>query len=181
MVFPARRLTAALALLLAGPVWPQQGHGWIDVPFVKQRGDGCGAASASMVMQYWRLQGYDVDLAAADASTIYNALYSDELQGIAASRLREYLDSHGFRTFIFEAQWQDLRHHVSQGRPLIVCLQESKRLHYVVAVGLDEQEGLVLLNDPSRRKLTKMDRGDFISAWKATGNRSLLALPQANP
>ena len=27
---------------------------WLDVPFVKQEKDGCGAASIAMVMQYWR-------------------------------------------------------------------------------------------------------------------------------
>jgi Papain-like cysteine protease AvrRpt2 len=29
---------------------------WLDVPFVKQEKDGCGAASIAMVMQYWRRQ-----------------------------------------------------------------------------------------------------------------------------
>ncbi len=27
---------------------------WLDVPFVKQEKDGCGAASIAMVMQYWQ-------------------------------------------------------------------------------------------------------------------------------
>src|ERR1043165_5812507 len=26
---------------------------WLDVPFIKQEKDGCGAASIAMVMQYW--------------------------------------------------------------------------------------------------------------------------------
>ena len=26
---------------------------WLDVPFVPQQKDGCGAASIAMVMQYW--------------------------------------------------------------------------------------------------------------------------------
>ncbi len=29
---------------------------WLDVPFVKQEKDGCGAASIAMVIQYWRMQ-----------------------------------------------------------------------------------------------------------------------------
>ena len=29
---------------------------WLDVPFVKQEKDGCGAASIAMVMQYWQAQ-----------------------------------------------------------------------------------------------------------------------------
>jgi len=30
---------------------------WLDIPFVKQEKDGCGAASIAMVMQYWQQRG----------------------------------------------------------------------------------------------------------------------------
>ena len=36
---------------LAGAIGPP--GVWLDVPFIKQEKDGCGAASISMVMQYW--------------------------------------------------------------------------------------------------------------------------------
>ena len=29
---------------------------WLDVPFVKQSRDGCGAASIDMITQYWSRQ-----------------------------------------------------------------------------------------------------------------------------
>ena len=29
---------------------------WLDVPFVKQEKNGCGAASIAMVMQFWQRQ-----------------------------------------------------------------------------------------------------------------------------
>jgi hypothetical protein len=35
-----------------------------------------------------------------------------------------------------------------------------------------------LLNDPARRKLLKQDRSDFEKEWSATGQWTLLALPQ---
>ena len=60
---------------------------WIDVPFVKQERNGCGAASVAMVMQYWqRHQGTAADKA-ADASDIQRVLYSEKGHGIYASDL----------------------------------------------------------------------------------------------
>ena len=48
------RVRLAWALRLC---WPRTFAGvWLDVPFVKQEKDGCGAASIAMVMQYWQAQ-----------------------------------------------------------------------------------------------------------------------------
>ncbi|PYU98718.1 MAG: hypothetical protein DMG26_17970, partial [Acidobacteria bacterium] len=66
-----------------------------------------------------------------------------------------------------------------KGRPLIVCLRENSRPpHYVVVTGLDGQQGFVLVNDPARRKLLKLDRTGFEEGWSATQNWTLLALPR---
>ena len=45
-----------------------------------------------------------------------------------------------------------------------------------LVTGLDQN--IVLVNDPARRKLLKLRRSDFETAWKATDNWTLLALPQ---
>ena len=53
---------------------------WLDVPFVKQEKNACGAASIAMVMQYW--QRKQAGSAAVPApSEIQRAIYSDEEQG----------------------------------------------------------------------------------------------------
>jgi len=144
---------------------------WLDVPFVKQEKGGCGAASISMVMQYWGRED-------AAAGGIQKALYNRRAGGILASDMQRYLDGHGFRTFTFEGGWQDLETHLSKGRPLIVCLKEGIARHYVVVAGLNPRENVVRLNDPAQRKLTKLDRGEFEKAWTAGGNWTLLALPE---
>src|SRR4029434_1062007 len=67
--------------------------------------------------------------------------------------------------------------------PLIVALKPSEAgapLHYVVVAGLDQQAGLVLLNDPARRKLLKQDRADFEKQWSGVNKWTLLALPQSD-
>ena len=151
---------------------------WLDVPFVKQERNGCGAASVAMVMKYWQRQQGEVP--DADAETIQRALYSQRAHGIYASDLESYFASHGFRAFAFKAQWEDLKTQLEKGRPLIVALKpvSGAELHYVVVVGLDWEQDLVLVNDPAERKLLKQDRARFEEEWKEAGNWTLLAVPQ---
>ena len=79
---------------------------WLDVPFVKQEKNACGAASIAMVMQYWqRQQGQQPNV---DAERIQRALYSKDAHGIYASDLEHYFQQHGFRTFAFRGEWSDL-------------------------------------------------------------------------
>ena len=154
---------------------------WLDVPFVKQQKNGCGAASIAMVMQYWQRQQGQAPGEGADAKRIQRALYSPRARGTYASTLEQYLHNHGFRTFAFRGDWNDLNEHLAKGRPLIVALKPAAGgvpLHYVVVAGLDGEQGLVLVNDPAGRKLLKQERSDFEKKWNAAGNWTLLAVPQ---
>lgn len=162
---------------------------WLDVPFIPQEKDGCGAASAAMVMQYWFKQQSKPVSAAAQAAEIQHALYSREAHGIRASDLERYFEAHGFRTFVFQGTQDDLKHHLEKGRPLIAALkpaggilEKSTELHYVVVVGLDEvqdsRQAGVLLNDPAQRKLLRQSWPAFRKQWSAAGNWLLLALPE---
>jgi uncharacterized protein YvpB len=155
---------------------------WLDVPFVKQEKNGCGAASIAMVMQYWiRQEGRQADGSAANAIDIQRALYDPGANGIYASAMEHYFQKHRFRTFSFRGEWSDIHRHIVKGRPLIVALKPpgaDGSLHYVVVAGLDRERELVLLNDPAQRKLLKQDRSGFEKQWSATKNWTLLALPQ---
>jgi uncharacterized protein YvpB len=152
---------------------------WLDVPFVKQIKEGCGAASIAMVMQYWSRQSPDKP--AINANEIYKILYSKEGHGIYASDLEAYFQEHGFITFTFRGEWDDLRQHLEKGRPLLVALKPAagQPLHYVVVTGMDWQKKLVLLNDPAQRKLLKQDKSSFEREWSAAEKWTLLALPQS--
>jgi predicted double-glycine peptidase len=154
---------------------------WLDVPFVKQEKDGCGAASVAMVMQYWFKRQGRADGASVDAAEIYRALYEPDARGVYASAMERYFKQRGFNTFAFRGEWEDLQNHLRKGRPLIVALKPPETgapLHYVVVAGLDPPAGLVLLNDPARRKLLKQDRADFEKQWSGVNKWTLLALPQ---
>ena len=163
---------------LAVAAWPA--GLWLDVPFVKQEKEGCGAASIAMVMQYWQRQQNKAPNDESDPRKIQQSLYSKQAHGIYASDAEMYLRQHGFRTFAFQGQWDDLRQHLAKGRPLIVALKPrsgNAPLHYVVAAGLDREPELVLVNDPAARKLLKQARSGFEREWKGAGNWTLLAIP----
>lgn len=154
---------------------------WLDVPFVKQEKNACGAASVAMVMQFWQQQRGLSPSADADEGQIQLALYSSKAHGIYASDLQKYFHEHGYEAFAFQGQREDLRQHLGKGRPLIVALKPTPGapLHYAVVAGLDQEQNLVLLNDPAQRKLMKQDLASFEKEWKGAGYWTLLAVPQS--
>jgi len=171
-----------LVLCACGLVHAQESAGaWLDVPFVKQEKNGCGSASIAMVMQYWQSQQGRPLTQSAQATEIQRVLYVPGADGIYASAMERYFQQHEFRTFSFRGDWQMLEQHLKKGRPLIAALKplgSSGELHYVVVVGVDPERNFLLLNDPAQRKLLKQDRAGFEKEWSATGQWTLLALPQ---
>ena len=174
--------------MLSAPLWlalaaaAQSGAGlWIDVPFVHQPREGCGAASLAMVIEYWAAQpdGHAVPVAGVNA--ILHELYSSREHGIPASAMEQYLRQHGFVAIAFSGNWDDLEQQLKKGRPLIAALkpQGQSQLHYVVIDGIDPARALVTMNDPAERKLLAEERAGFEKEWSATHNWVLLALPAA--
>jgi len=176
--------TAASLLALVGTLFAAAQAGlWLDVPFVKQEKNGCGAASIAMVMQYWRKQpaGAALPESASDSGKIQQALYSRKGHGIYASDLEDYFRQNGFKTFAFAGTWDDLKQHLEKGRPLIVALKPShleSSLHYAVIAGIDDGRGLALVNDPAQRKLLAQSRREFEKEWSGAGRWTLLAVPR---
>src|ERR1043165_3977093 len=133
-----RRIARGLAALcFCGMLFADTAPGlWLDVPFVKQVKEGCGAASIAMVMQYWAQQ-QNRDPLSVNVTKIQNTLYSKKGHGIYASDVESYFKEHGFRTFTFKGETADLREHLQNGRPLMVALQPGKApLLYVVGTGV---------------------------------------------
>jgi predicted double-glycine peptidase len=152
---------------------------WIDVPYVQQPSDGCGAASLSMVMQYWAQQQGHSASPASNVETIQHQLYDPSAHGILASSMQSYLRDHGYLAFAIDGRWSDLETQLQKGRPLIVALrpQGQRELHYVVVDGIDPTRGLVTMNDPALRKLLSQERASFEKDWSATNHWMLLAVP----
>jgi len=173
-------LPVALFALVFLAVAAAQTSPLLDVPFVRQSRAACGSAAVAMVMQYWARQRPDLDSAAAAADRALEALPPSE-SGVAGEALKDYLQRHGFDAFVFTADLDDLRGHLAKGRPLLVCFDDAGRgrpLHYAVVVGIDDRR--ILLNDPARGKLVHQALDDFKTAWAASDNWALLAVPRRN-
>jgi len=84
----------------------------------------------------------------------------------------------GFDAYAFRGDWSDMRSHLEKGRPLIAGLKpKGAPAHYVVVVGVDPEDVAVLVNDPERGKLLRIERAEFEKAWQGTRNWTLLAVP----
>jgi len=179
-----RRVFSHIAVLLlagAGLRAAEPSGVWLDVPFVKQDKNACGAASIAMVMQFWQRQQGRALSQDSDPEQIQLSLYSSRAHGIYASDLQRYFQQRSYRTFAFAGRQDDLRQHLDHGRPLIVALKPGggAPFHYVVVVGFDLEHNLVLLNDPAERKLLKQELASFEKEWKGAGYWTLLAVPQS--
>jgi predicted double-glycine peptidase len=151
---------------------------WLDVPYIRQEKDGCGSASLAMVLRYWQTKNVSVADERTDPARIQHELYSAKPRGIYASDMERYLRESGFEVFSFRGEWRDLRSHLGKGRPLIAGLKPGRApAHYVVIVGVDPQDAAVLVNDPERGKLLRIDRSEFEKVWQGTDNWTLLAVP----
>jgi ABC-type bacteriocin/lantibiotic exporter with double-glycine peptidase domain len=153
---------------------------WLEVPYVKQTEDGCGSAAIAMLLQYWSAHGTPVAAGRADATAIQKQLYSRKARGILASDMQRYFRQSGFREFAVRGEWSDLRHHIEQGRPLIISIEPGGAkvtLHYVVVTGMDWEREAVFVNDPARGKLLRIERQEFEKEWQAAQNWMLLAVP----
>lgn len=179
------RWMSIAVLLLFSTAWSQTTTAvensaiWIDVPFVHQPREGCGAASLAMVMGYWAAQQGKAAGEDGDVAVIQRELYSPHEHGISTEGMRSYLRQHSFQAFAVNGGWNDLEQQLRKGRPLIVALRPGgqKELHFVVVDGIDSQRGTVTVNDPAERKLLTRERAGFENEWSATHNWMLLALP----
>lgn len=177
-----RAAGSALILACVSPLFAAASVAlWIDVPFIRQPREGCGAASLAMVIQYWASQPGSRPAATADVDQIQRQLYSPREHGIRAAAMEQYLRQHGFVAIPISGRWEDLEQQIAKGRPLIAALKPEgqSELHYVVIDGIDPERGLVMMNDPAVRKLLTQERAGFEREWSATRNWLLLAVPAA--
>lgn len=175
LVQPAALIAVLVSAGLAG------GSVRLEVPYVRQERDGCGAACLTMVMRYWRAQDAGA-VAEPDPARIQWELYVASERGIRGSAMRAFLERAGFHAFTVKGQWSDLTAHLEKGRPLIVCHSApGRRLHYLVVVGVDQEKGTVLVHDPARRAWLSMTRSVFERKWRESGHWTLVAAPAPVP
>jgi predicted double-glycine peptidase len=149
----------------------------LDVPFFTQQRNGCGAASIAMTMRYWANQPGHEQVSAPPAKQVYQRLYHPERKGILLADMKRYLEEAGFRAFTLRGQWSDLEQHLAKGRPIVVGLKQksSGQLHFAVLIGTEGDR--VWLNDPTRRKASRVKLAEFSRQWELAERWMLLSTP----
>ena len=143
----------------------------LQVPFVAQDKESCGAAALAMVMRYHG--------ALASHDRIAAELHESELHGIRGSRLAEWAQEAGFFALAYEGDIEHLRAFLEKGRPLIVALGADESLHDVVVVGFDPEAVEVIVHDPALGPERRIAGEEFERRWRVSGHWTLLVLPQA--
>lgn len=153
----------------------------LDVPFLAQGNNGCGAAAAAMVMHYWADHQPQPGAFRPSLAEATDQLGVTRTEGVSLARLRRYFEQHAFQAFTLRASAPDLEKHLAKGRPLIVGLRKKPEgpMHYVVVSGLDGRR--IWLHDPARRKPGPVDRTRFERMWAHAGHWLLLVAPRGAP
>lgn len=150
----------------------QGGRAYIDVPFVRQEKNLCGAACLAMVFKYWGKNFSQYEIA--------GSIYTESLKGILSEDLKTYAEKNGFLAFAIRAEWKFLKECIQKGRPLIVCVESkmTEVFHYLVIVGYHDDNETVFVNDPSAAKLKDIKVSDFMRRWEKADYWALLLMPK---
>jgi hypothetical protein len=144
----------------------------LNVPFVSQEKDTCGAAALAMVLAYL---GQPVP-----HDEIAGALLDKELRGIPGSELERFARERGLSATAYKGDLAHLREFVNKGRPLIVAWDMGRgRFHDVVVVGLSGDD--VIVNDPARGAFRREGLERFLRRWSGAGYWTLLVAPGGEP
>jgi len=145
---------------------------FIDVPFIRQEKNFCGAASLAMVFKYW---GKNIS-----QYSIADEIYDKSKKGINSEILKSFSEDKGFLAFIYRGELENIKENIKKGRPLIVAViaKAPSGFHYIVIVGFDENLSLILVNDPYSGKIKELKLQEFTKRWKKSNYWTLLLLPK---
>jgi len=142
----------------------------LEVPYIPQVKNTCGAASLAMVMRYWNK---DITHDAIAAK-----LLKPELSGIAGSGLQDFARDHGMTAVAYVGDLPLVREYLEKGRPLIVALKLGKdKFHNVVVIGYDEEKHELIVHDPAEGPSRRIAEAAFEKRWEGSMHWTLLILP----
>jgi len=140
----------------------------LDVPFLEQPVDRCGAASAAMVAQYY---GRALDQAELDRFALIPAL-----AGTTPELLVEGVERQGWQAEVVRGDTSSLAAYLSSGAPVIVMLGPAgadPRGHFVVATGWDpNRQALRVHSGQSKNRWIKY--AGWYPRWEAAGLRLVM-------
>jgi ABC-type bacteriocin/lantibiotic exporter with double-glycine peptidase domain len=142
------------------------------VPFYPQLEAQCGPASLAAVLNYWGKQ--------VSPEQIAHEIYVPRLKGSLSLDLWRYARTQNFDATIDRGSLEYLRAHLLKNEPIVASLNLGYRLlplgHYLVVVGLDPDERMVIAYSGTERN-SRIPFEQFLSAWRKTGYWALLVKP----
>lgn len=140
-----------------------------DIPYVKQHGPQCAAASLSMILSYYKQE--------IDQDEIY-ALIKSDYAGAQSNDILAYPRSLGkYKTFGYIGTIEDLKQRVDQGIPVLVFLTPFGYGHVVVVIGYDETKHQIIMHDPTVANNQAVSYDDFLQEWRQSGNECAIVVP----
>jgi ABC-type bacteriocin/lantibiotic exporter with double-glycine peptidase domain len=146
----------------------------VQVPLVEQHGESdCGTAALASVLGYW---GRPTSVEAIDRGIQRRAGAR-----ASAAELEDYARARGLSAFTLFATFDDVRHELDEGRPVIVGVAKPyspgrARAHFEVVVGYEPGTLRVLTLDPARGA-RENELSGFLAEWEPTGRVALVAAP----
>jgi len=150
-----------------------------DVPYIRQsQSYWCGPASLTMILNYWGVEVTQDEVAAEVYDAQAHLTYMTEMAA--------YPKTLGFETEQRTGSISELKHWISLGRPLIVLQKFSLSNaygHYRVVIGYDDEQRVVVTNDPSIEENYTIDYVQFATLWEpgttfSTINWTLIITPK---
>ncbi len=149
-----------------------RGHYISGVPFVRQGADDCGPAALSGVLAFYG--------AVVPLDEIGSRIMTPALGGTLPPDMENFARSSGFSTEAAAGTLERLHAEIRSGRPVICLLDLGsglyRRPHYVVAIGFDDVNRVMIMHDGvTRNRLMSYD--SFQKSWGRTGNWMLVVHP----
>ena len=130
-----------------------------NVPYIMQKAEHCGPATLAMIFNFWGMNITQDEIA--------QEIYSPELKGTLSIEMVLYAVQKGFEAEMYNGSLQDLKNRIKAGFPLIVSHrenEESKRVHYLVVWGFNDDKKIVYVHSGVRENLS-MDYRTFLKYW----------------
>lgn len=143
------------------------------VPFFPQSELMCGPAALASVLNFY---GDAVAL-----EEVSRAVYHSKLKGSLTIDLLLYAKERGFEARFYTGGLEDLKARLREKNPLILFLNLGYDFypvgHYVVAVGYNEDMGVVVAHSATAREKV-FGYGKLLGDWEKTGFSTLLITPK---
>lgn len=142
-----------------------------EFPSTVQRRDYCGPTTIELVLRFWR-GGLDRTNDQIAASVKFSN------SGTPIYRLREFFHLVGFETIRASLSIEQIKRLIDAGFPVIIEQEFPNSFHVTVVIGYDEDEGTMLLQDPSSHIITQIENEKFDQLRISSRKGAIVAFPE---